>query len=116
MAFPEGMRSKDGRLMPFKGGLFSMAVKCGVPIVPITLSNTHAVMPSGSFFPVQSGVGKLRLHVHEKIDSNGKTEEELGALVREAFLSQLPADQLPLVQPELLEESFIAEKELATLA
>ena len=37
MAFPEGKRSKDGRLMEFKGGLFSMAVKTKVPIVPITI-------------------------------------------------------------------------------
>ena len=40
MAFPEGKRSSDGRLAEFKGGIFSMAVKAGVPIVPISISNT----------------------------------------------------------------------------
>jgi 1-acyl-sn-glycerol-3-phosphate acyltransferase len=96
MAFPEGKRSKDGRLMEFKGGLFSMAVKTQVPIVPITISNAHAVMPSYGLLPVQRGAGKLRVHVHEAIDTQGKTEAELGELVRAAFLSQLPLDQHPL--------------------
>lgn len=96
MAFPEGKRSQDGRLMDFKGGLFSMATKAGVPIIPITICHAHAVMPSVSLFPVQPGRGKLHLHVHSAIDSEGKTEAELQSLVRAAFLSQLPEDQLPL--------------------
>ena len=111
MAFPEGKRSQDGRLMEFKGGLFSMAVKTGVPIVPLSISNTHAVMPSYSFFPVQSGAGKLHVHVHDAIDTAGKTEEELSDMVREAFLSQLPADQHPLHddrQAEVVEDAFSA--------
>jgi 1-acyl-sn-glycerol-3-phosphate acyltransferase len=96
MAFPEGKRSKDGRLMEFKGGLFSMAVKTKVPIVPITICNAHAIMPSYGLLPVQRGAGKLHVHVHEAIDTDGKTEAELGELVRAAFLSQLPLDQHPL--------------------
>jgi 1-acyl-sn-glycerol-3-phosphate acyltransferase len=97
MAFPEGMRSRDGRLMELKGGLFSMALKCGVPIVPISLSHAHAVFPSIAVFPIQAGAGKLNLHVHEPIDTTGKTEDELVQLVRDAFLSQLPFCQHPLV-------------------
>lgn len=96
MAFPEGKRSQDGRLMEFKGGLFSMAKMTKVPIVPITIINAHAVMPSYGLLPVQRGRGKLHVHVHDAIDTTGKTEEQLGDLVREAFLSQLPADQHPL--------------------
>ena len=34
-AFPEGTRSRTGRMMPFKGGVFAMATKAGVPIVPV---------------------------------------------------------------------------------
>jgi 1-acyl-sn-glycerol-3-phosphate acyltransferase len=100
MAFPEGKRSKDGRLMEFKGGLFSMAVKTQVPIVPITICNAHAIMPSYGLLPVQRGAGKLHVHVHEAIETNGKTEAELGELVRAAFLSQLPLDQHPLATIE----------------
>ena len=96
MAFPEGQRSADGHLMDFKGGLFAMAVKTNVPIVPITLAHTHAVMPSNSFFPVQPGAGKLHVHVHDPIDTTGKTEDELVELVRGTFLSTLPLEQHPL--------------------
>lgn len=104
MAFPEGMRSKDGRLMHFKGGLFSMAAKTQVPIVPITIAHAHAVMPGYSLFPVQPGAGKLHVHVHEAIDTAGKSEEELAALVKQSFLSTLPFDQHPLPnQQEIVE-------------
>jgi 1-acyl-sn-glycerol-3-phosphate acyltransferase len=96
MAFPEGMRSPDGRLMEFKKGLFSLAVKTNVPIVPITLSNTHAVMPAFSYFPVQRGAGKIHVHVGHPIVPDGKTEAELEELVRREFLAHLPNSQLPL--------------------
>jgi 1-acyl-sn-glycerol-3-phosphate acyltransferase len=102
MAFPEGMRSQDGRLMEFKKGLFSLAVKANVPIVPITLSNTHAVMPTYSFFPVQSGAGKIHVHVGTPINPDGKTEADLEALVRKEFLAHLPLSQLPLKTAETL--------------
>jgi 1-acyl-sn-glycerol-3-phosphate acyltransferase len=95
MAFPEGQRSVDGHLTVFKGGLFLMAVKTKVPIVPLTISHAHSVMPSNSLFPVQSGYGKLHVHVHDPIDTEGKTEEELSALVRASFLKTLPLEQHP---------------------
>jgi 1-acyl-sn-glycerol-3-phosphate acyltransferase len=100
MAFPEGARSPDGKLMDFKGGTFSMAIKAGVPIVPLTISHAHAVMPSYSLFPIQAGAGKLALHVHPPIYPSSKdnvnlTDADLSKLVREAILSKLPADQHP---------------------
>jgi len=101
MAFPEGKRStQQGRLMDFKGGIFSMAIKTGVPIVPISLSNTHAVFPAYALMPVQPGAGKLHVHIHDAIPSEGKTEAELSELVRAAFCSQLPECQLPLETKE----------------
>ena len=103
MAFPEGRRSDDGRLMDFKGGLFSMAVKSNVPIVPLSISNTHAVMPSNALFPFQAGAGKLHIHVHPPIDVEGKSEAELSELVRTALLSKLPLDQQPLTEDNDME-------------
>jgi 1-acyl-sn-glycerol-3-phosphate acyltransferase len=113
MAFPEGMRSRDGRLMEFKGGLFSMAVKTKVPIVPISISHAHAVMPGNSLFPVQRGAGKLHVHIHDPIDTSDKKEAELGELVRVSFLSQLPFDQHPLAleaDQDIIVESKRVEK------
>lgn len=96
MAFPEGKRSSDGRLAEFKGGIFSMAVKAGVPIVPISISNTNAIMPSNALFPFQSGKGKLHVHVHEPIFVEGKNEKELAELVKNKLLSRMPLEQHPL--------------------
>jgi 1-acyl-sn-glycerol-3-phosphate acyltransferase len=100
--------------MDFKGGLFLAAVKTGVPIVPITIHHTHAVMPSNSFFPVQSGNGKLHVHVHDEIDTTGKTEEELVSLVRRAFISTLPLEQHPLENMSMSQdESVVVETKAA---
>ncbi|KAI9125801.1 hypothetical protein K1719_003219 [Acacia pycnantha] len=45
--FPEGTRSKDGKLGPFKKGAFSVATKTNVPVVPITIIGTGQIMPAG---------------------------------------------------------------------
>jgi 1-acyl-sn-glycerol-3-phosphate acyltransferase len=110
MAFPEGKRSEDGRLMEFKGGLFSMAVKCNVPIIPISISNTHAVMPSYSLFPVQHGAGKLSVHIHSPIHVEGKTDAELSELVREAIISKIPIDQRPVPPLDEIIDNVLEEE------
>jgi 1-acyl-sn-glycerol-3-phosphate acyltransferase len=46
--FPEGTRTRDGKLQPFKRGAFTLATKSGVPIVPMTINNTFGIMPKGS--------------------------------------------------------------------
>lgn len=113
IAFPEGRRSDDGRLLDFKGGLFALAVKTKVPIIPITLAHTHAVMPSNSLFPVQPGSGKLHIHVHTPIDPEGKTDKELEELVKETFLSTLPLYQHP--QKEKISDKAIMEEKMSVL-
>jgi 1-acyl-sn-glycerol-3-phosphate acyltransferase len=45
----EGHRSFDGKLLPFKKGPFYLAMECGVPVVPVTISGTHYAMPKGGF-------------------------------------------------------------------
>jgi len=44
--FPEGTRSRDGRIQDFKRGGFTLAVKSGLPILPVTISGTHEVLPT----------------------------------------------------------------------
>jgi 1-acyl-sn-glycerol-3-phosphate acyltransferase len=47
--YVEGKRSYDGKLLPFKKGPFYLAMESNVPVVPVTISGTHFVMPKGRF-------------------------------------------------------------------
>ncbi len=49
LAFPEGTRSEDGKLIKFKKGLFMLAIQHGIEVVPIAVDGTHRVLPSNSW-------------------------------------------------------------------
>lgn len=75
--FPEGTRSKDGSLGPFKKGAFKMAIDLGLPVLPITIIGTRDILPSNTInlFP-----GKARMVIHKPIDTaryNDHTLQEL---------------------------------------
>jgi 1-acyl-sn-glycerol-3-phosphate acyltransferase len=46
--FPEGTRSPDGKLLPFKKGAFFLAAETGAPMVPVVLRGTQQMMPKGT--------------------------------------------------------------------
>jgi 1-acyl-sn-glycerol-3-phosphate acyltransferase len=48
IVFPEGTRTRDGHLLPFKRGGFLLAVKAGVPVVPVSIAGSFAINPGGS--------------------------------------------------------------------
>ena len=56
--FPEGTRSPDGKLQPFKKGGFIVAIKGGVPIVPVSISGSQKILPKHSL-RVNSGHVKV---------------------------------------------------------
>ena len=51
LIFPEGTRSPNGELQPFKAGAGLLAVELGIPVVPIQISGLHRVLPKGSWLP-----------------------------------------------------------------
>jgi len=48
LVFPEGTRSRTGRLQPFKAGPFVLAIQSGAPIVPVYVAGTFGILPKGS--------------------------------------------------------------------
>lgn len=58
--YPEGTRSRDGRLAPFKKGAFHLAVKAGVPVVPVSIRGSFEMLPPGTW-RVNPGAVEVRL-------------------------------------------------------
>ena len=91
-AFPEGTRSRNGRLGEFKKGVFVMAIKAGVPVVPITINNSRKLQPPGSY---RIRPGTVELDLHDPIPSQGLSLSERDQLVemtRAAIASSLVQD------------------------
>lgn len=96
VTFPEGTRSKDGRLCEFKKGPFTMAARSKRRVVPITIVGTHLFQPPGALFPYAPPRG-VRIIVHPPVDVGTTKESEKKALTdtREAIMSALPPSMLP---------------------
>jgi 1-acyl-sn-glycerol-3-phosphate acyltransferase len=77
LIFPEGTRTRDGNLGVFKKGGFHLAVKAGVPIVPVALRGTRALMPRGSF--LLRG-GAITAIIGEPIATQGLDDEARAGL------------------------------------
>jgi len=60
--FPEGTRSKDGKMHAFKKGAFSVAAKAKVPVVPITLKGTGSLMPNAREYLLYPGRVEVVIH------------------------------------------------------
>ena len=77
--FPEGTRSRDGAIRPFKGGSFAMAIEAGVPVVPVALIGTGDVLPPHGFRPRP---GVLRVRVGRPIPTAGLALGQRGELAQ----------------------------------
>ena len=90
--FPEGTRSKDGKLRKFKIGAFKIAVDGNAPIVPITIHGTRAMMPPGD--ELSLGTDDIYVKVHEPIyPKQGETANELRDRVRIFYLKTLNEEE-----------------------
>ncbi len=89
IVFPEGTRSKDGNLQPFKSGAMVLAIKAGVPIVPVAISGTHEVLPKGKLL-VKGG--KVQIQIGEPIETseyNPKQKQELASRLQDEVAQML---------------------------
>ena len=83
--FPEGSRSPDGSIQPFKKGGFTLAIKSKVPIVPVAISGSRAIMPKDKFTATSGEIRILVGHPIETENSALKDRELLMKKVRETI-------------------------------
>ncbi|UCD71690.1 MAG: 1-acyl-sn-glycerol-3-phosphate acyltransferase [Syntrophobacterales bacterium] len=76
--FPEGTRSRDGSIQPFKRGGFTLAIKSGVPIIPITINGSRDVMPRDS---MRVRPGEIRVSIDKAIQTTSFTLRERNLLM-----------------------------------
>ncbi len=91
IAFPEGTRSRDGRLREFKKGVFVMILKARTPVVPITIVNSNKVQPPGEY-SIRPGV--IEVVFHDPIITEGMGFEDRDRLIemtRAAIAGSLPS-------------------------
>lgn len=75
--FPEGGRTPDGTIKPFLGGAFYVAIKAGVPIVPMAIIGTYEAIPMNSFVIRPH---PMRLIIGKPITTEGLNPRDMGAL------------------------------------
>lgn len=100
IVFPEGTRSRDGRVARFKGGGFHLAIEAGLPVVPLSVIGSRHVMLKGR---LATYPGDVKLVVHEPIDTRGLAgtdPKEFGERVRRVIAPDAESD-LSIVPPDL---------------
>lgn len=93
MVFAEGTRSRDGRLLPFKKGPFVLAIRAGVPVVPVRICGAFERTPKGA---LNVRPGAVVVRVGEPISTAGLTYEDrdrLSAMARAAMGALTPSGE-----------------------
>jgi 1-acyl-sn-glycerol-3-phosphate acyltransferase len=75
MFFPEGTRSNDGKLLPFKKGGFMMALNLGLPILPVTIDGSRHVLPNRTL-KLLPGLVKITLHPPVDVKAYGPEKRD----------------------------------------
>ena len=100
--FPEGTRSRDGRMRDFKSGAAYLAMRSGAPILPVGIAGTHRMFPDDSRLPDRSA--RVRIRIGEPFSLPHVTTGRLSRAalaegtqrIQEAIIELLPEDQRPL--------------------
>ena len=98
--FPEGTRSRDGRLLPLKKGIIHLALQTGLPIMPVITVGAHKAWDRGT---LEIHRTPIRVEFRDPISTEGWTEARIDEhleTLRVAMVEALPDDQRPRVNPE----------------
>ncbi len=111
MFFPEGTRSRDGRVQKFSDGSFRLAIKEGVPVLPLAIDGTHEALPKHSIW-FNPEVEQIRVQVLEPIDTSGYEPgqaRELQRRVRARIIAQIATwRDVPLAEADGLADTDAA--------
>jgi 1-acyl-sn-glycerol-3-phosphate acyltransferase len=89
LVFPEGTRSRDGRILPFKKGGFVLSVDSGVPIVPIIIRGTRDILSKGHFMIRPAPVTMEIMDLVETADYTRKSKDQLLDRIRSIFIENV---------------------------
>jgi 1-acyl-sn-glycerol-3-phosphate acyltransferase len=98
--FPEGTRSLDGELQPFKDGAFALAIETGAEVLPMAVAGTETALQKHDWRP---GFARGLLRVGSPIPTTGMTGDDVERLKQQAFdaVQKLRAEILPLTKPRV---------------
>ena len=77
IAFAEGSRTRDGSVGPFQNGVFRLAIRFGVPIVPMSIVGSYEFFRTGDWM---LNPGKITVYLHDTIDTAGMKKEDVEQL------------------------------------
>ncbi|XP_020982794.1 1-acyl-sn-glycerol-3-phosphate acyltransferase-like isoform X3 [Arachis duranensis] len=94
--FPEGTRSKNGRLLPFKKGFVHLALQTRLPIVPMVLTGTHQAWRKGSLHVRPTPLAVKYLPPISTENWKAEKIDDYVKMVHDLYAAQLPETQRPL--------------------
>lgn len=80
MMCPEGSRTRNGKMSPFRRGAYKIALDMGLPIVPVTINGPYDVLKVDTF---TLNPGKLELTIHKPIPTENLQTEDIPALMKQ---------------------------------
>ena len=90
VVFPEGSRTRTGKMRAFHKGAYQLSMEFNLPVVPVTIDGAFDILPRGSWLP---SPGRIKLTIHKPIEAP-KDEADRRRVIDESFQavqSALPA-------------------------
>jgi 1-acyl-sn-glycerol-3-phosphate acyltransferase len=79
LIFPEGTRSRDGHIQPFRRGALFLAVNSQAPVIPVSISGSYDLMPKGS---LSKKKGRIKVMFHPEVSVQGLSKDDIPDLMK----------------------------------